>query len=382
MVIWGLFAGLTALAVLFVLTPLMRGRSDAAASETGDLSVYRDQLGEIDRDREAGLMADDEAEAARSEISRRLLRAARRDDGTHGGGSRTRSRVVAVLALVLIPAATVAGYLAIGRPDMPDAPLAERLAAKSGDQSIDTLVARVEAHLAANPNDVRGWEVIAPVYMRLGRMDDAARAWRSAIRLAGPDERRGIGLGEALVAAADGTIGPEAQDAFREVLKVAPNAVLPRMYLAAALGQDEKWTEAVEAWKALVAAGTDADPWMPVVREELAKAEAAASGKPMPEPAAPPQAGATPPGPSAEQVEAAGAMSAEDRSKMVGDMVARLDERLKTSGGTIQEWERLIRAYRVMGRTADAEAALGRARTALATDAAALARLDALAAEK
>lgn len=392
--IWVLFAGLTAVAVLFVLAPLARGRAGAAASEAGDLSVYRDQLDEIDRDREAGLVAEAEAEAARAEISRRLLRAARRGEAGGDATPRLRARVVAGLVLVLVPLASVGGYLSIGHPDMPDAPLTTRLAA-AGDRSIETLVARVEAHLAQNPNDARGWEVIAPVYLRLGRADDAARAWRTAIRLDGSTERREIGLGEALVAGAEGTIGKEARDAFRAALKAEPKSVLPRMYLAAAHGQDGNWPDAVEAWKAIVASGTDADPWMPVVREELAKAEAAAAGKSIPETTTSPQAGATPPGatppgaaagatpgPTAAQVEAAGAMSSQDRSQMIADMVARLDERLKTFGGTIQEWERLIRAFRVMGRTAEADAAIGRARAALAGDAAALARLDAIAAEK
>ncbi len=380
MFIWALFAGLTAVAVMIVLAPLVRGRRGAAATEDGDLAVYRDQLSELDRDREAGLVPEAEAEAARAEISRRLLRAARRDEpGEAATGSSRLARVAAVLAVVAIPAFSVGGYLMIGRPDLPDAPLAQRLAGAEG-QSIEALVARVEAHLAANPEDARGWEVVAPVYMRLGRMDDAAKAWTTAIRIAGPSERRNIGLGEALVAAGDGAIGPEAQAAFRGALAAEPKAVLPRMYLAAALSQEGKKDEAVAAWKALVASGTDADPWMGVAREELAKAEAVAAGKAV-TPLATPEA-ATPPGPTAAEVQAAGQMSAADRSKMIGDMVARLDERLKSSGGTIEEWERLIRAYRVMGRTAEADDAIARARTALAADPAATARLDALAAQK
>lgn len=382
MFIWALFAGLTAVAVSIVLAPLARGRRAVAPTEDGDLAVYRDQLSELDRDREAGLVPEAEAEAARAEISRRLLRAGRREEGTlDGGGSSRLSRVVAIVAVLALPAFSVGAYLMIGHPDLPDAPLAERLAGTGDGQSIETLVGRVEAHLAKNPEDARGWEVIAPVYMRVGRMDDAAKAWSTAIRIAGLTERRAVGLGEALVAGAEGTIGAEAQAAFRQALTVAPAAVLPRMYLAAALGQEGKAAEAVAAWQALVASGTEADPWMGVAREELAKAEAVASGKPI-TPLATPAPRTPQPGPSAADMQAAGQMSAEDRAKMVGDMVARLDERLKSTGGTLPEWERLIRAYRVMGRTADADAAIGRARTALAADPTATARLDALAAEK
>lgn len=370
MLIWILFAGLTAVAVLLLLAPLARGR--VVATEAGDVAVYRDQLAEVDRDREAGLVGDAEAEAARAEIARRLLRAAARTDAAAEGAPTRRSRVVAALAVVLVPAIAVGGYLLVGRPDMPDAPLAARIAAGGGDQSIEALIARVEAHLAANPDDVRGFEVVAPVYMRVGRFDDAVRAWRTAIRIGGPSERRLVGLAEAQVGAADGTIGADAQESFRAALAVEPKSVLARMYLAAALSQEGKLAEAVAAWKALVASGTDADPWLETAREELAKAEAAASGNPAP----------AAPGPSAADVEAAQGMSAGDREKMVADMVGRLDERLKTSGGSIDEWERLVRAYRVMGRTADADAALARARAALAADPAAAARLDALGAAK
>lgn len=376
MVIWALFAGLTAVAVLFVLAPLARGRADAAPAAAGDVAVYRDQLAEIDRDLDAGLVGAEEAEAARAEIGRRLLRAARGDAAAAVSGS-TRSRIVAVLAVVLVPAIAVGGYLRLGHPDLPDAPLTARLAEPKAD-SIDALIARVEAHLAQNPNDVRGWEVLGPVFMKQQRPDDAVRAWRKAIAIAGPSEKRATALGEALVAAGDGVIGDEARAAFRQALALAPQAVLPRMYLAAALLQDDKPAEAVAAWRDLVASATEADPWISVARQELARAEeaAAAAGAPVP-PAATPTPSA--PGPTADQIDAAAKMSAQDRSTMVADMVARLDERLKTSGGSIDDWERLVRSLTVLGRTDDARAAIERARSAFASDPAALARLDALA---
>lgn len=377
--IWALFAGLTAVAVLIVLAPLARTGSADAHAET-DVSVYRDQLAEVDRDLDEGLVGTAEAEAARAEIGRRVLRAARRAETDAGASTgRAASRIAAALVLVLVPALSVGGYLVIGRPDLPDAPLAQRLSARTEDPSVELLVARVEAHLAAEPGDVRGWEVLGPVYMKVGRPDAAARAWRTAIDLAGPTERRAIGLGEALVAAAEGAITPEAQDAFRKALTVAPASVLPRMYLAAALSQDDKHAEAAAAWKAIVASGTEADPWMSVAREEQAKAEAAAGITPAPAPA-PSTAAPAAPGPTAAEVEAAGKMSTEDRTRMVADMVGRLEERLKTSGGSIDDWDRLIRSLKVMGRAEDAKAALDRARAAFASDSAALARLDALAA--
>ena len=61
-------------------------------------------------------------------------------------------------------------------------------------------MAQVEAHLESNPDDGRGWEVVAPVYLRLGRFEDAVKARRNALRLIGANADREADLGEALIA--------------------------------------------------------------------------------------------------------------------------------------------------------------------------------------
>ncbi|TBW40970.1 c-type cytochrome biogenesis protein CcmI [Siculibacillus lacustris] len=379
MLIWALFAAMTALAALIVLVPLARrGRAGVgAATESGDASVYRDQLAELDRDLAEGRVGDGEGEAARAEIARRLLRAARRSDmlgDPASAAARLRRRAVAAIAVIVLPLVAVGGYLALGRPDVPDRPLASRLAARPEGQSIDELVARVEAHLAAEPNDARGWDVLGPIYMRLNRPADAAEAFRTAIRLAGATELRQNGLGEALTAAADGDVGPEAKAAFEASLTVAPAGVLPRMYLALERAQAGRLDESAELWRRLIAAGTEADAWLPVARAELAKVEAAAREAAAPG-AAPPS-----PAPTPAEVEAASRMTAAERAGMIEAMVARLDERLKRDGGGIDDWERLIRSQRTLGQRDAAAATLVRARAALAADPAAQTRLDALAA--
>ena len=388
MLIWALFAGMTVLALLFVLAPLVRrGAADAAPSESaGEISVYRDQLAEIDRDLEAGLVGVAEADAARAEISRRILRAGRHAEAAKvaSGGSR----FVPILAAVLVPLVAVGLYARLGHPTMPDMPLEARKAAVPAGNSLEELVAKVEAHLAANPNDTRGWEVLAPTYMHLGRYDLAAAAWRNAIRSGGATDRRYNELGRTLVAAGDDRVTAEARAAFEKSLEVEPNGILPRFFLAVALAQDGKKAEAVAAWKDIVARGKGDEPWLVDAREELARAEADLAGKSYePPPSAPavpsappaPSAAAPAPGPSAADVQAAAQMSPEERAKMIATMVDRLRDRLTTSGGSIDEWERLIRAEKMLGRTEETAEMLAKARAAFSGDAAALARLDALA---
>jgi cytochrome c-type biogenesis protein CcmH len=388
MLIWALFAAMTILAVAIVVLPALRRRpAEAGAVEAGEVAVYRDQLAEIDRDLEAGLVGAVEAEAARAEISRRILRVGRHAEGTTGatGGSRA----VPIAAAILLPLVAAGLYAKLGHPTLPDMPLAARVAAIPKGQSLEDLVAKVEAHLAAHPEDTRGWEVLAPTYTHLGRLDLAAAAWRNAIRTGGATSRRLDELGRTLTAAADDVVTPEARDAFEKSLELDPAGMMPRFYLAVSLTQQGKKAEAVEAWKAIVARATGAEPWLADAREELAKAEADLAGKPYvpstpapqaAEPAAPGAAGA--PGPSAADVQAAAQMSPEDRAKMIESMVGRLRDRLAASGGTIEEWERLIRAENMLGQTEAAKVSLDKARAAFAGDAAALARLDALAGAK
>ncbi|MGB8529572.1 MAG: c-type cytochrome biogenesis protein CcmI, partial [Rhodoplanes sp.] len=196
MVFWLVLGLTTAAAIFAVVRPLLKRAPPPAAGADGDLAVYRDQLAEVDRDLARGAIAQPEAEAARIEISRRLIAAAERTDTTHRPDAEAASRpwrMASVAALIALPLGAVALYLVLGSPELPGQPLADRLArARTGagttadePTSLASLVNQVEAHLGRNPDDGRGWEVLAPAYMRLERFDDAAKARRNAIRLLG-----------------------------------------------------------------------------------------------------------------------------------------------------------------------------------------------------
>src|SRR5271165_4405619 len=213
MVFWLVLGLMTATAIVVVVRPVLRRAPPPAADADGDLAVYRDQLAEIDRDLGRGAIGQPEAEAARIEISRRLLAAAERAETTRRMDAATTPRpwrIASVAALIALPLGAVALYLALGSPELPGRPLADRLARTNGGSaaneptSLAALVSQVEAHLSRNPDDGRGWEVLAPAYMRLERFDDAVKARRNAIRLLGATSDRVAGLGEALAAASGG----------------------------------------------------------------------------------------------------------------------------------------------------------------------------------
>ena len=357
MLFWLIAALMTLTACLAVLVPLVR-RPPAGAPDTErghDLEVYRDQLDEVGRDEGRGLIGRAEAEEARAEISRRILRLTAGDAGEAAARSPMMPRLTGMTAVLAVPAIAWGLYAALGSPGLPGEPLAQRLAKSPADSSIQELVGRAEAHLAANPADGRGWDVLAPIYLRLGREGDAVRAYQNAIRLNGASAERESGLGEAMAYEAGGIVSAEATEAFARALTLDPGQAKARFYLASALVQEGRLAEAAGAWRALAASLPAGSPWQSPVAEALAGTEARLS------------AGQSAParGPGQAEIEAAAALSDEDRAAMVETMVAELDGRLRQKPDDGEGWRRLVRSYHVLGRGDDARAALSRGLAAL-----------------
>lgn len=353
--VWFIMAGMAALAALAAIWPLLRGfapGSDARPPSGEVASIYEAQLDEIERDVARGLLPQSEAASARAEAARRLLatKSAEAKTGSAHGNARL---VAAAIVAASVPAIAFPLYLALGQPNMPDEPIAGRPSAVAA-RDMQAAVAGVEAHLIAKPDDGRGWAVLAPVYMRLGRFDDAARAYSEALRWLGEDSDRRAAYGEALVAAGAGVVTASARATFEKALAEEPGQPQARFYLALAAEQDGKTDEALKAYRALIADAPPGAGWREAVQARIA----ALTG-------GPPAAGAAVPDTS--------------QQAMIEGMVGRLADRLATKGGSLEEWGRLIRAYTVLHQADKAKAALGEARKALAPDSQSAAQLDALA---
>lgn len=416
MLLWIGFAVLTAGVIAVLARPLVRPADPHADSQSADLAVYRDQLRAIDSEREQGLLEASEAEAARTELGRRILRAAEHSPevaaanadslsepagGGHAAGAGPEqtpasgsARALVYAAGLIIPLLSIGVYLGVGSPGLPGTPFAERVAKSGPGRSIDELIGLVEKRLRAQPEDGQGWEVVAPVYMKQQRYNDAARAFANSIRLNGETPDRVAGFAEALVLANNGLIVPDARRAYERLLKIAPDRVEARFWLALAKEQDGDLAGGIaDLEKLLQSAPADA-PWRSLVEGKLGEMRTALAGgtsgigegggeaaktpaEATAERAPPQNAGA--PGPNAADVAAVQQMSPEERSAFITQMVDGLAARLAENGKDLEGWKRLARAYKVMGRDSDAVKAIADARRALAEDAAAIQALDALA---
>lgn len=406
--LWIAGALMTAVALAAVLTPLLR-RSSAPPPARGefDLNVYKDQLAEIDRDLERGLLDDAEAEAARVEIQRRMLAITDRgadadgagDGHKDGGPSRqTSNRAVAAILAVLLPAGAFGIYFVLGSPDLPDRPFAERnigneIIAREGRlerNEVLQMAARLLKRLENAPGDADGWVLLGRTYLTIDEFDGAIAAYRRAMEASGRHPDIAADYAEALMLANEGLIGAEARGLFEDIAEADPLNLKARYYLGLDMAQQGNLKGALQAWADLTALSPAGAPWRQEVDQQIVRAaqdlgvdpgtvtpspEARELAKNMPatpvpatspaaSPAPMPALGPAAPGPSAEDVKAAGKMSAGDRQRMIRSMVQRLADRLEDEPDDLEGWQRLARAYQVLGETAKAMDALERAKAA------------------
>ena len=359
MLIWIIFAVMTGAAVFALLWPLGRGQAGTFADAADAKSLYRAQLAEIDRDVARGLSGVQEAEAARAEAARRLLRLADETAAPAGEteASLRRRRASSALTLSCVPLFALLIYGALGSPGDADQPLSARMQSDPARQDFAMSLARIETHLAANPADGRGWSVLAPVYLRQQRYDDAARAFSAAIRHGEDNAEMLAGLGEAQILAAGGVVTSAARESLAEAVKRDAGNARARFFLAIGMEQDGNAQAAIAALRDLLKDAPAGATWIQAVNERLAGLEA-----------------------DATRTEIA-ALPPSEQQAAIRSMVEGLGQRLKESGGSLDEWTRLIRSQAVLGNKNDAREAVATARKRLAQDSAALAQLDVLAGE-
>ena len=224
--IWIVFTAMLALTLAVLLRPLLRSAPADAARVEYDLVVYRDQFGEIARDVERGLLSPHQADAARTEIQRRMLAAGESEKTTHPVSAKAGKRAAMVIALA-IPLMSIAVYLALGAPELPDRPYADRAGqiAEMRDKAntIQIMVNGLAAKLRANPDDGKGWAMLGRSYRALGRIEEAKDAYRKAIKLLPGEVQVRIDYGGLLLDETETeTLPPELVALMGEVLAIDP----------------------------------------------------------------------------------------------------------------------------------------------------------------
>lgn len=359
MLLWIGMAAIAAAVTYAVVRPLLRSSAEAdadgmPADPKPDVAIYRDQLRELETDQERGLMTSVEAQSARAEVGRRLIAAAAEaKQPSQNAAARValHGRILPVL-LFGLPLGALAGYLYLGQPELPAKPFAERLRTPINQATPADLIARVEAQLRIKPDDARGWDVIAPIYLQLGRYADAAAAFSNAMQYGGETPQRLSGFADARVGQENGIIPDDARRAYERIVALAPDRFDARLRIALAKEQDGKAADAIADIKALLAAAPADAPWRPMVERRLQRMQDAAAGK-------------------TTDTDATSTPDDRQRAALTA-YVADLSNQLKAAPGDLNLWLNLIRTHNRLGHTADVGSAISSARRQFASDSRAL----------
>lgn len=373
MFFWIISMSLAVIATVSLLLPLFRNTRTAATEDAvSEVDIYREQLAEVERDLERGVLDTSEAERTRTEIARRLLAADKAGSQQTGDAPILASRMTSVLFGVVVVALSGGLYLYVGAPGAQDLPLKARIAA--GDEIRANRMSQAEAEELAQamprpeidvpadylemvqqlrdivptrPEDQAGWRLLARHEAALTNYAAAAAAQAHLVDLVGAqvqitDLER---LADYMVAATAGLVTAEAEAVSRQILERDTDNIAARYYLGLLYAQTDRPDVAFRLWKQVIDNGTPEQIHVELAKGQIEDAAWRAGVEyELPRTAALP-------GPTADQIEDAANMSAEDQGNMIQGMVGRLMDRLANEGGTPEEWARLINALGVLGDT-------------------------------
>ncbi len=382
MIFWIVAAALALITTGLFALALIRRPENEQHPAAYDLQVYRDQLKEVDKDLARGVIGEEDAARMRTEISRRILAADAQIQKTEEGeGSRARGSVALIgVLLIAVIGGSFGLYTQLGAPGYRDMPLQVRVdeaqarrdtrptqaeaeadapprePVEPGEEFI-TLMEKLRTAVAKNPDDIQGQELLVRNEANLGNMQAAYAAQAKIIELKGEEVTAGdhVLMANLLISAAADYVSPEAEDSLRAALELDPYNNLARYYWGLMMWQTGRPDAAYRVWDQVLRQSPADAPWVPSIRATITElAWYAGVDYKMPAPT-PEHSADGLSGPTAEDMEAAGEMDAEDRQAMIQGMVDQLSDRLATEGGTPQEWARLIGAYGVLGETERAQ---------------------------
>ena len=328
MIFWFIAIAVTAIACAALYFAAAGRMAKTSGPDSGTANNhFRQVLAGIDADLASGKLGEPEAVAAKGELARELLRQQAEFDAKAKPTSELgRGAILACVGAIAV--LSLAIYAVLGSPNLPGQHLDDRADVAAQNIDINDAILRIERQLAATPDDLRGWSVIAPVYMQTGRLADAENAYRRVIALGGGNADVETSLAETLMLQANGSAAGEAMTLLQSAAASDPTHILSRLYIAAELTRTGQYDDAVAAWDAVLALSKGDESWVTAANE----GRAVALNKGV-MPNTTPDAAA------------------------IAQMVEGLDARLTAQGGAIEEWTQLVRAYVVLGDLIKAQSA-------------------------
>jgi len=277
MTFWIVAGALSVVSLLVLAWPLLKKRPTRSQPENVQLAVYKTQLIEVDRDLERGVIGEVEADAARTEVQRRLIRAAEEKDENLRPVSGLVKVVCLGFTLLVLPAGAFGLYGAIGAPGAPDKPLAERTEEQKQAaewEQFNAMAEKLAARLKETPNDLKGWAMLGRSYRVLNRLEDSLKAYEKAFALAPADTEIALAYAETMIFFDDNIVSAKARSILEKIVSAEPKNLKARYYYGLVLSETaEELPKAIAVWKSLEADSPPTATWLTSLKEQIRRAE-------------------------------------------------------------------------------------------------------------
>ena len=248
---------MTLIAVLAVVLPLGRVNPDADR-RSQVLAILRQQAADLEAERAAGRIDEDEFEESRMELERRVLEETRQEDQARSGKSTLVARILAVIFLIVIPTASSLAYLALGRYTAMDpqfiAMMEEQSARQRGHSGIEMqrMLDKLRADLEKDPMNANGWFMLARTAAQMNRFDESVEAFKKLNALV-PNNADIIADMADMMAAANGkVITPDIEALLKKALRLDPNQWKALALLAIQAWDRQQYVNAALYWQKLL----------------------------------------------------------------------------------------------------------------------------------
>tara|TARA_Y100001936_G_scaffold254141_1_gene325591 strand:- start:27610 stop:29025 length:1416 start_codon:yes stop_codon:yes gene_type:complete len=370
-----ILAAMAAIALVLVLRPLLGPDENGSNRAEYDTQIYKDQLAELERDAARGIITEEAASAARTEIARRLLAADEEAKVETTIEEPATGKATAIIVGITIPALTLSIYALTGSPHLQSQPGVEtqakaKAARKSNEPDLATIISELSARVKERPDDLEGWRLYARALAGIRRFADSVAAYQRATTLDPKNADLWSQLAEAQVSAAQGSVTPEARKSLEKALILEPREPRARYYVGLAAHQAGDIKQALKIWLQLEADSVANAPWRKVLGERIANTAKqngvtsialAKMRKTIRKSAVADSIDALAPGPTADDIKAAQEMSAKDRQEMIRGMVQSLAAKMEENPNNAEGWIRLGRSYEVLNEPAKSRDAYGKA---------------------
>lgn len=333
----------------FILYPYYKTKLQTL-KEAPDIGVYKAQLKELESDIERGILDENEAVKSRTEIERRILKAASQEK-EETKLETPKPILVAAIAVIILSSGLL--YSLLGTPTMPDFPKnSDGLSSLNETETQELqknkdLIRQVKAKLVELPEDPRGWAYLANLEMSIGNFQGASEALYNAQKLAPDQFDFMLMYAESLIMASNERVTPAALLVLNKAAALDPTHPGTKYYLALAEFQAGEIETAHNEWVEIREGLNKENPLYALVDFWIGKAEVELGlATALPE--------TRMPSISQEQAEIIQNMNADEQQELIRQMVMQLADKMEQNPTNIEGWLRLSQAYTVLGQKEDA----------------------------